>query len=447
MLNYFSEEMSDNCGNCDVCKSPPEYFDGKIITQKALSALLRMDEKAGLNLLINVLRGSKSEEVLEKGFDKLKTYGDGKEFSAEVWRAYIMQLIQLGLLEIAYDENYYLHVTDFGKKILHEKFPIQLAHAEIKKKKTAKEKVVGHETNNGGGFKMMKLVEVDEEEQAEKLNRHEGEKSLYEILLALKYKIARDSNVPGHFIFPDTTLKEMASQLPSSEAQLLRIPGVSEKKYRKYGIEFLKAIMNYRAEHENVTAEVSVNEMLSEQQLKRYADEMKEKNIALNAEVLGYSLLGAERKIIGKKEKALSFFGKLIGKTTFDAIEKKIKIFLKKEKSGETESEVIEKKNNAEVKTTSSTDEDFFEQPSFNTMPERMKQEMAGEIATFRIVKPAVNSLVRDMRKLHPRAFEPWSDREKKLFADAIKYTNDIHFLSRTFRRNPGSLKMYFKMM
>ena len=175
--------------------------------------------------------------------------------------------------------------------------------------------------------------------------------------------------------------------------------------------------------------------------MKNFIDEMLSKNISLNAEVLGYTLLGAERKIIGENEKQLSFFGKLKGKTTYEAIEKNLKAFLK------SRNEVLEQEPNNGDEKANSDDDNFFEQKIFNTMPEEMKQRMAGDIASMRIVKPATNSLVRDMRKLHPRAFEPWNEQEKKLFASAVQHTKDIHFLYRLFRRNPGSLKMYFKMM
>lgn len=220
LLNYFSENLTENCGNCDVCDNPRKHFDGTVTVQKALSAIYRTGEKEGARMIIDILRGSKKQEIVAAGYDKIKTHGAGQEIPAFDWERYIMQMLNIGLLELAYDENLALKVTEFGKTVLYSGQKIELTVLQNLK---PEEKP----TTN----KRTKTISPDEE--------------LFNRLRAVRSKLAKDENVPAYVIFSDATLKEMAHEKPITSSDLLSVGGVGEHKLDKYGSYFLNAIVDF----------------------------------------------------------------------------------------------------------------------------------------------------------------------------------------------------------
>lgn len=220
LLNYFSENLETNCGNCDVCSNPRKHFDGTVMVQKALSAIVRMGEKEGAAIVIDVLRGSKRQEIVAAGYDKLKTHGAGAEVPAVDWQRYFMQLLNLGVIEMAYDENFVLKITPFGKEILFSKKQIELTVLQSIKA-----------TEKTGIPKIKSSLSVDE--------------TLFNQLRKIRKDFAMAENVPAYVIFSDASLDEMAKQKPMTEQDLLLISGVGEHKLNKYGQAFLNAIIDF----------------------------------------------------------------------------------------------------------------------------------------------------------------------------------------------------------
>jgi ATP-dependent DNA helicase RecQ len=127
LLHYFGEHMTQNCGNCDICKAPPTYFDGTEIAQKVCSAVVRLKEQEAMGMIIDVLRGSQNNQVYSKGYQHLKTFGIGKDIPWKDLQQYIIQLLNQGVLEIWFHEHGRLVLTPTAKKILFEGQKVQLA--------------------------------------------------------------------------------------------------------------------------------------------------------------------------------------------------------------------------------------------------------------------------------------------------------------------------------
>ena len=219
LLSYFGELLSENCGNCDVCKNPPQFFDGTTIAQKILSTITRAKEQAATGTIIDILRGANNAAILEKGFDKLKTFGIGKDISWKDWQQYTIQLINQGVCEIAFHKNNALHLTDFSNKVLFKGLKVQLTHpVEIKEQ-----------------AKIIKKAKV----------KRASDTSLWERLRKLRYRISLEENIPAYLIFNDATLKEIERERPMSQSEFLTISGVGQHKADVYSAEFIAEILDF----------------------------------------------------------------------------------------------------------------------------------------------------------------------------------------------------------
>lgn len=219
LLSYFGELVSENCGNCDICKNPPAFFDGTIITQKALSAIVRLKESESLPVIVDFLRGSKNANIYDKAYQNLKTYGIGADISWYDWNQYLIQLINLGYCEIAFHQKNKIKLTSFAKKVLFDGEKVQLTSVQKIKKDTVE-------------IKTAKTKSV--------------ENSLFETLRKLRSEIAKEEEVPAYIVFSDATLKQLETQRPMSDEEFLAIDGVGKAKLEKYGDAFIKAIIEFQ---------------------------------------------------------------------------------------------------------------------------------------------------------------------------------------------------------
>ncbi len=221
LLNYFGELVEENCGNCDVCKNPPTFFNGTIIAQKALSAIYRLQEKEAMGVVIDVLRGAKNATILDKGYQNIKTYGVGREISWKDWQHYLIQLINQGYCQIAFHKNNALQLTNFSNKVLFK-------HQQVR---------------------LNKLIEQEKtNKKANKESSKEAKDSLFERLRKLRYTIAKEENVPAYIIFNDATLREIERERPQTPSDFLSVSGVGQRKLEVYGDEFMQEIRNFLQE-------------------------------------------------------------------------------------------------------------------------------------------------------------------------------------------------------
>ena len=234
LLNYFNERFDHDCHNCDVCNNPPERFDGTRYAQMALSAIKRTDEQATMYTVTDILRGWRKAEVIEHGYDQLKTFGVGRDLTIAEWNAYLLQMLQLGLFDVAYDENNHLKITDFGNEVLYGKRTIELSRFERR------------------DFKKSKLQPVEEQEQAIPDIIVTGpkkvmDKALFERLRDVRKALAKASHIAPYMVFSDKSLQAMATEKPTTQAEFGILYGVGEVKCQKYWRPFTAAIRDYLA--------------------------------------------------------------------------------------------------------------------------------------------------------------------------------------------------------
>lgn len=226
LLHYFGEYGSNKCGNCDICLDPPQHFDGTVVAQKALSCVYRVQQNFGVAYVIDVLRGSKNQRILEYGHDKLTTYGIGVEHSAEYWLSIFRQLIHLGYLRQDITRSSILMLNPAARTVLKGEKRVELAVPRLQ---------AISKTSNAKGRSRKDDYDYDE--------------VLFAKLRTLRKTIADDQGVPPYVVFNDASLAEMAEQQPQTPYELLRVNGVGERKLEKFGDDFLALIREYQFEN------------------------------------------------------------------------------------------------------------------------------------------------------------------------------------------------------
>ncbi|WP_220390861.1 DNA helicase RecQ [Bacteroides fragilis] len=229
LLSYFGETTAEDCGNCDVCRNPPERFDGTVIVQKALSAIARTNQQAGITLLIDILRGNPTAEITEKAYTGLKTFGAGREIPARDWQDYLLQMLQMGYFEIAYNENNHLKITKSGSDVLFGRERAMLVVIRREEPATAR--------------KRRKTVNVHA--QAWDGESRSKEEDLFEALRALRKQLADQEALPAYIVLSDKVLHLLCLSRPTTVEAFGNINGIGEYKKKKYGKEFVALIRQF----------------------------------------------------------------------------------------------------------------------------------------------------------------------------------------------------------
>jgi ATP-dependent DNA helicase RecQ len=225
LLNYFGEFRQEPCNHCDNCMQPREKFDGTILAQKALSAIARCNEDVGVAMLIDILRGSHKKEIVDKGYDKVKTFGVGRDRFALEWKSFITQMINQGLISIAYSDYYKLKLTPFSKNVLANEYKVNLVEAVIKPKKEEKS--------------------PKEKKQIATKNTNVVDNTLLGKLKGWRLFKAKEANLPPYIIMHDSTLEQIAGLKPQSLDELSTVPGIGEHKLNKYGDDIVRVVKDY----------------------------------------------------------------------------------------------------------------------------------------------------------------------------------------------------------
>ncbi len=222
LLRYFDDAMEHPCGNCDTCLNPPETWDGTVAVQKALSCVYRTGQRFGVNYLIDVLRGSENERVLQSGHQAISTYGIGTELSANEWKSVYRQLVANGYLRADPEGYGALQLTELCRPLLKGAQTI-----ELRKDPVVKTSATSRSASKRGG-----------QDVRDQITDHAG----WEALRACRKALADKQGVPPYVIFHDTTLFDMLERRPENLDQLAEVSGVGAAKLEKYGDVFLQTL-------------------------------------------------------------------------------------------------------------------------------------------------------------------------------------------------------------
>ena len=219
LLNYFGEQLEEDCGNCDVCLDPPERFDATEAAQKALSCVYRVGQRFGVGYVVSVLRGADNERIRSLGHEKLSTWVIGADRSEQEWISIIRQLIHHGYLVLDIASFSVLKLTESARPLLRGEQALELARPRIRERTAVKKRPAAGQ----GPY----------------------DESLFEELRGLRKCLADEEGVPPYIVFGDATLIQMARDKPLDERELLTVTGVGQHKLEKYGNRFLDAIAAY----------------------------------------------------------------------------------------------------------------------------------------------------------------------------------------------------------
>ena len=220
LLQYFGDDLAEDCGNCDICLSPPETWDATVEAQKLLSCVYRTGQFFGAGHVIDVLRGKDTAKVRQHRHANLSTFGIGADRSGAQWRSIVRQLMVQGYLRAEAQRYGALSVTPKARPLLRGDERIWL------REDTSAER---------------RRTQASPKPACEVPAADQG---LWEALRGLRTALAKEAGVPPYVIFHDATLKEMVRRRPGTREELLRLQGIGQTKLERYGDLFLEVLRN-----------------------------------------------------------------------------------------------------------------------------------------------------------------------------------------------------------
>lgn len=239
LLNYFGETSSKDCGHCDVCNNPPRTFDGTVLTQKALSAVVRAGEKIAVGTCIEILRGMQTPAIARNHYNELKTFGVGKDVSVRDWQTYLLQMLQMGFFEVAYNMHNQMKVTPLGWKVLKGEHQVSLVIVENEERAPRQQRV--NRPSRGSSIPVVHAERVIFEDEMAGVE----DKKLFEYLRKIRKNLADEQGYPPYIVLSDKSLHELTKMKPTTLQAFGLISGIGEFKIKKYGDTFIKAIKKY----------------------------------------------------------------------------------------------------------------------------------------------------------------------------------------------------------
>ncbi len=229
ILDYFDEPGSESCGNCDNCITPPETYDATEVAQKAMSCVYRTDQRFGVNYLIDVLLGKRTERIVQFGHDRISTFGIGVNVAAQDWRSVFRQLIAHNFLAVELESHGSVKLTETARPVLRGEQRLQFRRqiAQVKAKRE-------------GRSRSRMPVSIAASDQP-----------LWDALRALRKDLADEASVPAYVVFTDATLADMVQKRPESLEEMSMVSGVGDHKLERYGAEFLALVKDFATESES----------------------------------------------------------------------------------------------------------------------------------------------------------------------------------------------------
>ena len=230
LLHYFGEEYKqDNCGNCDNCLHPKEKLEVKDSVKITLDAINELDERCGIDYVVNIILGRANPQIQTFRHDKLKSFGKGliMEMDANFWNSLIRQMMLEGMIRTDIEEYGLLKITEKGQKFLKKPYSIMVA--------------LNHKYEEATG---------DDDDNTASGGSAAPDPVLFELLKDLRKQTAREKNLPPFVIFLENSLEDMATNYPTTLEELEKIQGVSKGKAMRYGRKFVELIAKYVEENE-----------------------------------------------------------------------------------------------------------------------------------------------------------------------------------------------------